>query len=51
MTAKERYTRKTKYTRKGAMFNTTRALLQQFYQPFNIKMAALTGDAAFLYKG
>lgn len=47
--SKERYTRRESFKDKGPMLNETRDLLERFYNPFNIKMAAMTGDTAFLY--
>ncbi|XP_052254568.1 carbohydrate sulfotransferase 15-like [Dreissena polymorpha] len=45
----ERYIRKASYKDKGPMLKETRELLTSFYQPFNEKMAELTGDSQFLY--
>ena len=47
--AKEGYTRKAQFVSKGPMLNSTFQLLRDFYGPFNIKMADITGDTDFLY--
>ncbi|XP_052245157.1 carbohydrate sulfotransferase 15-like [Dreissena polymorpha] len=47
--SQEQYIRKASYKEKGPMLKETRELLTEFYQPFNEKMAELTGDSQFLY--
>lgn len=37
------------YKRKGEMFHATRLLLDNFYAPFNGKMAQLMADTTFLF--
>ncbi|KAL4236263.1 hypothetical protein ACF0H5_004650 [Mactra antiquata] len=47
--AKEKYTRRASFAAEGPMFPETLKLLQDFYGPFNKRMAELTNDNAFLY--
>jgi hypothetical protein len=51
VTAEERYQRSSRNSGKGPMLNETLEFLQEFYRPFNRKMARLTNDDTFLYEG
>ena len=41
---------KKSYVKHGEMLDKTKAMLTEFYRPYNVKLAALLGDDRFLYR-